>query len=351
MVTGDGDRFPLTTREGWERFTGDQPTEPKLLAEADLDLLSEADRTAYDHDRTDYHSRLVTVATPTVRQVFAAGRRLVLLNRHQVSARRGLIVTGAAGTGKTTAVTQLGRNHELLLRHRLGQQAMAGRMPVVYVTVPPAATPKMLAIEFARFIGLPLPSRFSQVEVTNKVCDLCCTLGTTLVLIDELHNLDPSTRPGAEASDQIKYLTERIPATFVLAGVDVEGTGLFVGRRGGQIAGRYSLITTSPFRYCTPTEQRAWHALVATLEESLRLHTHRPGTLIKLGGYLHDRTGGMIGSLSHLVREAALDALLDGTEKITRATLEGIDLDQAAEQQNLIRKRRRHSQRLNAKSA
>ena len=57
---------------------------------------------------------------------------------------------------------------------------------------------------------------FSQVEVTNKVCDLLCTLRTSLVLI-ELHNLDIGTRVGAEASDQIKYLSERIPATFVLS--------------------------------------------------------------------------------------------------------------------------------------
>jgi hypothetical protein len=89
VVTGDAERFPLTTREGWERFAGDQPAEPKLLAEAGLALLSAADRAAYDHDRADYHSRLVTVATPTVRQVFAAGRRLVLLNRHQVAPAAG----------------------------------------------------------------------------------------------------------------------------------------------------------------------------------------------------------------------------------------------------------------------
>ncbi|MGW0885445.1 hypothetical protein [Streptomyces sp. NPDC002671] len=43
----------------------------------------------------------------------------------------------------------------------------------------------MLAIEVARFIGLPLPSRFSQVGVTNKVRDLLCTLGCRLVLINE----------------------------------------------------------------------------------------------------------------------------------------------------------------------
>jgi len=121
--------------------------------------------------------------------------RLVLLNRHQVSARRGLIITGAAGTGKTTAVIQLGRNHELLLRRRLGPQA-AARTPVVYLTVPPAATPKILASEFAQFIGLPVASRQNQSDITNAVCDLLCRLRADLVLVDEIHNLNLATVRG-----------------------------------------------------------------------------------------------------------------------------------------------------------
>ena len=127
-MTG-GENFPLTTREGWRQFVDDGPAEPKLLGEANLGLLDAPGRLAYDQDRLDYHSRLIVVATPVVRQVYATGRRLVLLNRHQVSARRGLIVTGAAGTGKTTAVTQLGRNHELLLRSRLGSRPPASASP------------------------------------------------------------------------------------------------------------------------------------------------------------------------------------------------------------------------------
>ncbi|WP_051969665.1 hypothetical protein [Kitasatospora azatica] len=65
--------------------------------------------------------------------------------------------------------------------------------------------------------------------------------------------------------------------------------------------------------------------------------------MLKLSSYLHDRTGGMIGSLSHLVREAALDAILDGSERITKASLERVDLDENAEQQNLPRARRRRA--------
>jgi hypothetical protein len=56
-----------------------------------------------------------------------------------------------------------------------------------------------------------------------------------------------------------------------------------------------------------------------------------PGQLLKLAGYLHERTDGMIGSLSHLIRGAAVDAILDGTEKITRERLDRVGLDQAAE--------------------
>ncbi|WP_328459550.1 hypothetical protein OHA21_27395 [Actinoplanes sp. NBC_00393] len=39
----------------------------------------------------------------------------------------------------------------------------------------------------------------------------------------------------------------------------------------------------------------------------------------------------MIGSLSHLIRGAALDAILTGTEKINRKLLDAVDLDHAAQ--------------------
>jgi hypothetical protein len=74
-----------------------------------------------------------------------------------------------------------------------------------------------------------------------------------------------------------------------------------------------------------------WHALVATLEQALRLHRHTPGALAKLSTYLHQRTGGMIGSLSHLVRGGAIEAILTGTETLTKALLETVELDHAAD--------------------
>lgn len=331
----------LTTLEGWRRFVADAPRPPALLPTGQWERLDGADRLGYDEVRLDYHTRLGVVATSALRQVVHTGRRLMLLNRHAISARRGLIVSGAAGTGKTTAITQFGKTHELIDRQRHpGPGGGDDRIPVVYVTVPPAATPRMLAVEFARFLGLPITARANITDVIEAVCGVCCDTRTALVLVDEIHNLQLSTRNGAEVSDTLKYFSERIPATFVYAGVDVARAGLFAGTRGQQIAGRFGLIPTVAFPY-----QDEWKGLVATLEDALRLRRHRPGALAGLDRYLHLRTGGMIGSLSHLIRGAAIEAILCGSEQITKHSLEAVGLDHAAQHHGAVGTRRQPAHR------
>jgi hypothetical protein len=125
---------------------------------------------------------------------------------------------------------------------------------------------------------------------------------------------------------------ERLPATFVYAGINVERAGLLNGNRGEQIAGRFSMIRTGAFG-CG----QQWQALIAALESSLRLHHHSAGSLVELAGYLHNRSNGMIGSLLRLVRAAAIQAVLDGSEAITRATLESIPVDIASAGEHLPR--------------
>ena len=101
--------------------------------------------------------------------------------------------------------------------------------------------------------------------------------------------------------------------------------------RGRQIAGRFTLIGSTPFAYGTDEQRTAWRALVSTLEGILRLHKHDPGTLVALDEYLYRRSGGMIGSLSQLVRGAAILAIEDGTEQITKDLLDVVPVDYAAQ--------------------
>ncbi|MFI1386387.1 TniB family NTP-binding protein [Embleya sp. NPDC020886] len=121
------------------------------------------------------------------------------------------------------------------------------RVPVAYVLVPPGATPKALAAEFARYLGVPVTARMTQAQITEAVCHTYHRAGVRLVLIDEIHRLNPRTTTGAETADLLKDLTERIAATFVYAGIDVTATPLFSGVRGAQLAGRASLIECGAF--------------------------------------------------------------------------------------------------------
>jgi DNA transposition AAA+ family ATPase len=280
----------------------------------------------------DYHADLPLANTPTIQKVISTGRLLIQLNRRQISARRGVVISGASGTGKTTALTQLGRAHELAVGKRHPDDQT--RLPVIYVTVPPAATSRMLAVEFARFLGLEFTARYNLTDVTNAVCSVAAHTHVDLVLVDEIHNISLATRTGAEVSDQLKYFAERLPATFVYAGVEVEAQGLFAGPRGRQIAGRFTVVPATAFAYGTTEQREAWHALVATLESTLRLRHHMAGTLAGIAEYLYQRSGGMIGSLSQLIRGAAILAIEDGTEKITKEHLEVVPVDYAAQTAN-----------------
>lgn len=75
--------------------------------------------------------------------------------------------------------------------------------------------------------------------------------------------------------------------------------------------------------------QEPFRDLVNAMEGALDLRHHRPGTLPTLAPYLHERTAGRIGSL---IRQAVITALTDGTERITKTTLEAVRLDHLAEQ-------------------
>jgi hypothetical protein len=324
-AAGDaGSAVQLTTLPGWRQFVAAVPSIPNLFAEQDWLTLEDGKRAAHDEERLEHHSRLVVVQTPVIDRIVKRGGDLIRMNRVAHYGRSGLMVSGPARTGKTTAVTQLGKTAEVMHRHR--HPRSRDDIPVIYITVPPAATGKMIAIELARFLGLPVPRRANITEVIESVCGICLDTRVTMIIVDELHNLDMGTRAGAEASDTLKYFSERLPVTFVYAGIGLDRGALLAGPRGDQVAGRFTLIPAAAF-----TTGQEWATLIAALDGILRLYRHKNGTLVTLADYLHRRTRGLIGSLLWLIRDAACQAILDGTEKITRKSLDLIAVDMTAQ--------------------
>jgi hypothetical protein len=212
----------------------------------------------------------------------------------------------------------------------LGTHCRTAPLPE-YVLVPPGATAKTLVTEFARYLGIPTTTRMTQTQITDAVCHTYTQAGVQLVLIDEIHRLNPRTTTGAQAADLLKDLTERLAATFVYAGINVTDTPLFSGTRGAQLAGRATLITCGPL----PARHGArepFRDVITDIENALDLTHHKPGVLLRHAAYLHQRTAGRIGSLTRLIRQTAITAIHDGTERITKAALDAVQLDHLAEQ-------------------
>ncbi|MGW1626145.1 hypothetical protein [Streptomyces sp. NPDC002172] len=94
----------------------------------------------------------------------------------------------------------------------------------------------------------------------------------------------------------------------------------------------------------TRCSSRQTHHIAKTtraIREGPRPHRRPPGTLPHHAAYLHQRTADRIGSLARLIRQAAIAAICDGTERITKKTLAAIHLDQLAEEARRPRTRTR----------
>lgn len=180
-------RLPTTTLDGWRRFVNADPSAMALLPEQCWSSLTETARRDYDEARIAHHAELVVVTTSTITDITNEGLLLTLMNQREIGARRGLIVSGAAATGKTTGVKQLGRVHELRIRRRY--PTSPDRIPIVYVTCPPKGSARKLAMEFARFLGLPpVGPRQNVTDIADAVCQVLIDARTDLVIVDEIHN-------------------------------------------------------------------------------------------------------------------------------------------------------------------
>ncbi|MCU8592150.1 ATP-binding protein [Streptomyces sp. A13(2022)] len=273
-----------------------------------------------------YHSEFVTLRTPSLERAQAQLKWTLLVNnRQRGTARRGLLISGPPGAGKSTMLTELGRSFELSERRRHARHD--GYMPVAFAAIPPSSTPKGLVKELARFACIPVHDRMTETAITDAVCHVLCERRTRLVFIDDVHLLNTRTRPGADTSDQVKTLAERVPATFVLAGVDVDKSPLLTGPRGAQLAARFKMLRTPPLLNGTAEQKALWRALLEAMETALRLTRHRPGTLVRHADYIHLLTGGVMASLSLLIREAAIRSVWDESFAITKKQLAQVVLD------------------------
>jgi hypothetical protein len=273
---------------------------------------------AAPESRLAYHAQL-PLSVPEVGFAVDRIEDVRILNQHADGARYGLLLHGLSGTGKTTAMLEAWRRCAARDGHQgdepTGGTATAG----LYVRLPPATSPRLLLAELARSLGVALRGSPTTVELTDRVATAMADAGTVLVLIDEVHHLHSPGWSASTVADVVDYLCDRLPATFVFAGI-------------GDPDSLAAKAANAPQRRLVPVHLsdmplgEDWQRVLSAAEAALRLRAHVSGTLPGLAGLLHERTGGNAGRLAFLLRSAAVRAIKDGSEKLTASLLAGLQL-------------------------
>ncbi|MDN4517182.1 TniB family NTP-binding protein [Mycolicibacterium austroafricanum] len=318
------------TLTAWRAFVAHHPVQPPTLTPRRLASLSPAATADYHRQRIAWLAADIVLETPHITALERQMRILLARNdSYTATARRGLALSGAAGLGKSTAALLIGKRHERRMRDQTNRDG-PNYAPVVYIVAPPGATPKILMLAFATWLGLITHPRATAQHLTDQVVAVLRDLGTTLVIVDEVHNLHTNNPAGAQAASALKVFSERLDATFCYVGIDLPTADLYTGDMGRQIKARTILHEIGPYTHTTADGRDQWTALILGLEALLPLRRHRRGTLARHATYLHDRTGGSIGSLRALLADAAIAAIQEHTERIDRPLLESIPTDRAA---------------------
>ncbi len=203
---GDPSRTPYTKEGLLAVVQGLRPGRPEHLNRQALQALGETGQAVYADRRHDWHANLgpykVRALARLNDDLFAAFDK----NRQQADKLRpGFAVVGNAGVAKSTSLVQLAaRVHRQRVAAK-GPLTRTGhqRLPVCLVTL--GGDTSMLELNTAAldFYGCPYPERSSaasRLRLWAQCIDLC---GTELVLIDDFHFLQPSTKNGAAVSNHI----------------------------------------------------------------------------------------------------------------------------------------------------
>ncbi|MDJ0340443.1 TniB family NTP-binding protein [Streptomyces sp. H10-C2] len=354
------------TKEEWRAYLAaiaHPPRMPAMPAWAAYQAMDDAEREIFNEARDDYHSAFIILRTPPMDRIHAQITKKLKLNKGApAGARPGIVIDGPPTVGKSTLVKTFAADYEMGLRRKYPERfdpVGPDYIPVVYISVPAGATPKMLSAAIAEYMNLELPrAGATSTEITTLVLKALRKCGTQLFIIDDIHFLDVSVKDGRLANDHLKNLANFCAATFVYTGVEVLKSGLFLeGRspigslpahtsdghteRATQTSGRFTLFQLDRFKIDTLEAAREWALVIKSMEEELGLFKHKPGSLD--WEYLHDRTGGSINSLSILIREAALDAVATGSERITKKIMNQIVLPRASEESYRNKRKRRRN--------
>lgn len=345
----------IRTYEDWHAYVAKPvPVKPAMPTYAAFKAMSQAEKKEFNRVRATYHCEFGPLLVPDMENIHNAGLRLARQNlRAQPGARPGVIMDGISTVGKSTIAMQLGRRYEKLItnEHTITRTPTGDVfVPVAFIALPGEVNIMNFNYLLADFYNIPFSKKSKEGELTKSIKQHAADCCTSMVIIDDIHFLRIKNRTHEIVNEHMKHLANYISATFVYAGVNVKGSGFITEGNNeekapfSQNAHRFKIFNLAPFNYHNDESKEQFLRVIAAFEDNLLLFNHRPHSLAEeVGEYIWTRTGGYMGPIATLIREATDIAIKDGKERITKSILQSIKLDSASELHFRLRGKQREA--------
>ena len=222
-----------------------------------------------------------------------------------------LLIVGASNNGKTAIARRF------IARTVPAENADASysSIPVALIQAPNGPRIPQLLTTIRAALGQPAGRRETTAQLRAETYKMMARVGLRLLLIDDLHNIR-----GSGVGPILVELREIGAIAGVALGCFATKEITYALRQDDQLANRFELMTLPRWQIEDPDYWRLLHTFAR------RLPVRSPSDLTDpdLAAHIVARCDGLIGAVTRLLRQAAVQAIRTGHEQIDRAMLDRV---------------------------
>lgn len=222
-----------------------------------------------------------------------------------------LLIVGASNNGKTA----IARRFIARMLPPENANARYSTIPVALIQAPNGPRLPQLLTAIRAALGQPAGRRETTAQLRAETYKMMRGVGLRLLLIDDLHNIR-----GSGSMPILVELREIGSVAGVSSGCFATKDIAYALRQDDQLANRFDLMTLRRWQIEDPDYWRLLH----TFERRLALRAPSNLTDPALASHIMTRSDGLIGAMTKLLRQAAVQAIRTGHERIDRAMLDRV---------------------------
>ena len=222
-----------------------------------------------------------------------------------------LLIVGASNNGKTA----IARRFIARMLPPENPDAPYSTIPVALIQAPNGPRIPQLLTAIRTALGQPAGRRETTAQLRAETYTIMRGVGLRLLLIDDLHNIR-----GSGIAPILVKLREIGSAAGVSLGCFATKEIAYALRQDDQLANRFELMTLPRWQIEEPDYWRLLHTFGRRLPLRSASHLTDPD----LAAHILVRSDGLIGAMTGLLRQAAVQAVRTGHERIDRAMLERV---------------------------